>query len=129
MANDVSSSGYMLLILLMIMMVVVVMQGAQSARVYHVTSYGADPTGRMDSTVALLQAISDAVKGTTTGKLMEEIQNLGGARIDLDGGNYMISQSLRLPATGVGNLMVWLIKMFELIYPIYLFYQCDPHTL
>jgi hypothetical protein len=95
----------MLLILLMIMMVVV-MQGAQSARVYHVTSYGADPTGRRDSTVALLQAISDAVKGTTTGKLMVEIQNLGGARIDLDGGNYLISQSLRLPATGVGNLMV-----------------------
>lgn len=80
--------------------------GASSAHVYHVTSYGADPTGRSDSTGALLRAISDAVKGQSSGSLMEGIQNLGGARIDLDGGNYRIRQPLRLPATGVGNLMI-----------------------
>ncbi|KAG6641440.1 polygalacturonase QRT3-like [Carya illinoinensis] len=79
---------------------------ALSPHVYHVTSYGADPTGREDSTEALLRAISDAARGPSTGSLLEGIQNLGGAQINLDGGNYVITQPLRLPATGVGNLMI-----------------------
>jgi hypothetical protein len=103
--------------MIMMMMMMMVMQAASSGHVYHVTSYGADPTGRSDSTGALLRAISDAVQGASSGSLMGGIQNLGGARIDLDGGNYMISQPLRLPATGVGNLMVCLqaTNMFELL--------------
>ncbi|XP_030966603.1 polygalacturonase QRT3-like isoform X2 [Quercus lobata] len=81
-------------------------QAAFSARVYHVTSYGADPTGRRDSTEAVLRAISDAVQGSSEGLLMEGIKNLGGAQVNLDGGNYLISLPLRLPATGLGNLMI-----------------------
>ncbi|KAF5474569.1 hypothetical protein F2P56_006457 [Juglans regia] len=81
-------------------------EAAPSPHVYHVTSYGADPTGREDSTEALLRAISDAARGPSTGSLLEGIQNLGGAQINLEGGNYVISQPLRLPATGVGNLMI-----------------------
>ena len=87
-------------------MMMLVEQVASSSRVYHVTSYGADPTGTKDSTEALLRAISDAVQGPSEGSLIEGIKNLGGAQINLEGGNYLISQPLRLPATGLGNLMV-----------------------
>uniref|UniRef100_A0A2N9HDF8 Rhamnogalacturonase A/B/Epimerase-like pectate lyase domain-containing protein n=1 Tax=Fagus sylvatica TaxID=28930 RepID=A0A2N9HDF8_FAGSY len=81
--------------------------GASSARVYHVTSYGADPTGRMDSTDAILRAISEAVvQCPNEGSLIEGIKNLGGAQVNLEGGNYLISRPLRLPATGLGNLMI-----------------------
>ncbi|KAA8537178.1 hypothetical protein F0562_029690 [Nyssa sinensis] len=75
-------------------------------RVYHVTSFGADPTGKTDSTEALVEAISEASQGPTNGHLMEGIVNLGGAQITLDGGNYMISRPLRLPTAGLGNLMI-----------------------
>lgn len=75
-------------------------------RVYHVTSYGADPTGSSDSTEAILAAIADAANGPNEGYLMEGINNLGGAQINLEGGNYLIRRSLTLPVSGVGNLMV-----------------------
>jgi len=88
------------------------MQGVNYPRVYHVTSYGADPTGSSDSTEALLAAIEDAAKGPSEGYLMQGIKNLGGSRINLEGGNYLISQPLRLPVAGVGNLMVCLQKPF-----------------
>ena len=73
---------------------------------YHVISYGADPTGKTDSTEALLEAMSAAFQGPSHGDLMEGIVNLGGARIDLQGGHYLISRPLRFPDSGAGNLMV-----------------------
>lgn len=82
------------------------MQGVNNPRVYHVTSYGADPSGNSDSTEALLAAIADAAKGPSEGHLIEGIKNLGGAQVNLEGGNYLISKSLQLPVAGVGNLMV-----------------------
>ncbi|KAJ4975183.1 hypothetical protein NE237_000289 [Protea cynaroides] len=75
-------------------------------RVYRATAYGADPTGKTDSTDALLNAISDAFKTSNNGDLMQGIINLGGAQIDLEGGYYMISRPLQLPATGGGNLVI-----------------------
>ncbi|MED6143328.1 Polygalacturonase qrt3 [Stylosanthes scabra] len=76
-------------------------------RVYHVTSYGADPTGNSDSTEALIAAIADAAaKAPSQGQLMQGITDLGGAHIDLEGGNYLISRPLRFPVAGVGNLMI-----------------------
>lgn len=81
-------------------------------RVYLVTSYGADPTGNSDSTEALLAAIADAARGPSEGELIQGISDLGGALIDLEGGNYMISRPLQLPVAGVGNLMVCLHKPF-----------------
>lgn len=83
-----------------------VMQVGSAPRVYLATSYGADPTGVADSTDALLAALSDAFKGPRDGMLMEGIANLGGARIDLEGGNYLISRPLTFPAVGAGNIMV-----------------------
>ncbi|KAL3838054.1 hypothetical protein ACJIZ3_022645 [Penstemon smallii] len=79
---------------------------SSSPLVYHVTSYGADPTGKADSTDAILGAISDALKGPGNGFLMEGIVNLGGARVDLDGGNYLISRPLQFPVAGKGNLLI-----------------------
>jgi hypothetical protein len=58
-----------------------------------VTDYGADPTGRLDSTEALQQAISDAFGSPVDTHLME-------------GGTYKISRPLRLPDTSGGNFMV-----------------------
>lgn len=81
-------------------------EGMNNPRVYHVTSYGADPTGNSDSTEALLAAIADAANGPSEGYLMEGISNLGGAQINLEGGNYMIRKSLKLPVTSVGNIMI-----------------------
>ncbi|KAF8408589.1 hypothetical protein HHK36_004652 [Tetracentron sinense] len=79
---------------------------SSSSRVYHATSYGADPTGKTDSTEALLRTISDAFETPSGGVLIQGIKNLGGTQIHLEGGSYMISRPLRLPATGGGNLLI-----------------------
>ncbi|KAJ0018857.1 hypothetical protein Pint_12080 [Pistacia integerrima] len=81
-------------------------QGKSGSKVYYVTSYGADPSGKSDSTDAILKAISDAYNGPRLGNLIEGITNLGGAQIHLEGGNYLISKPLQLPAAGAGNLMI-----------------------
>ncbi|CAH9077182.1 unnamed protein product [Cuscuta epithymum] len=79
-------------------------------RVYRVTSYGADPTGEEDSTEAIMAAITDALNGPSgeekEGFLFAGIRNLGGARIDLQGGTYVVSRSLKFPVTGRGNLII-----------------------
>ncbi|KAK8563234.1 hypothetical protein V6N12_011287 [Hibiscus sabdariffa] len=80
---------------------------APVSRVYHVTNYGADPTGKSDSTEALNKAIADAFHDPSEGFLMEGITNLGGPQIHLEGGNYLLSKPLRLPAAGAGNLMIY----------------------
>ncbi|XP_043688214.1 polygalacturonase QRT3 isoform X2 [Telopea speciosissima] len=77
-----------------------------SPRIYRATAYGADPTGKTDSTEALLKAISDAFESPNNGDLMQGITNLGGAQVYLEGGYYMISRPLRLPASGGGNLLI-----------------------
>ncbi|CAI9783547.1 unnamed protein product [Fraxinus pennsylvanica] len=82
------------------------MQATSPPRVYHLTSYGADPTGKTDSTEALLEAISDALDGPTNGFLMKGILNLGGEKIELDGGNYLISRPLQFSVAGRGNLVI-----------------------
>lgn len=79
---------------------------SQSSRIHHVTAYGADPTGKTDSTEAIMRAISDAFQAKDGKVLMTGIANLGGAEIHLEGGSYKISSPLRLPSAGGGNLMV-----------------------
>ncbi|XP_058089651.1 polygalacturonase QRT3-like [Magnolia sinica] len=77
------------------------------SRVYHVTVYGADPTGKIDSTDAIMRAISDAFQAPDEDRvLMAGITDLGGAQVHLDGGIYKISRPLRMPASGGGNLMI-----------------------
>ncbi|KAJ9693209.1 hypothetical protein PVL29_012096 [Vitis rotundifolia] len=79
---------------------------SSSSREHHATDYGADPTGRSDSTEALQQAIFDAFASPIDGHLMQGITNLGGVELHLDGGTYMISRPLRLPDIGGGNFMI-----------------------
>ncbi|GLT53531.1 hypothetical protein SLA2020_267960 [Shorea laevis] len=76
------------------------------SRVIHVTEYGADPRGRLDSTEALQQAISDAFRSPVDGHLMEGVADLGGTEVHLDGGTYKISRPLRFPDTSGGNFMI-----------------------
>ncbi|KAJ9168530.1 hypothetical protein P3X46_020040 [Hevea brasiliensis] len=75
-------------------------------RVFEATSFGADPSGKLDSTEALEKAIAAAFQGPKELFLMNGITNLGGAHIHLQGGIYKISQPLRLPTVGAGNLMI-----------------------
>lgn len=81
-------------------------QISSRSRVYHVTDYGADPTGNTDSSEAIRKAISDAFQHPSDHVLKAGIADLGGAEIHLDGGSYLISSAITLPATGGGNLKV-----------------------
>ncbi|KAI3781142.1 hypothetical protein L2E82_11143 [Cichorium intybus] len=74
--------------------------------VFPVIAYGADPTGKNDSTDAILAAISDAVSGDGVGFLMQGIANLGGVHISLEGGIYKISRPIKFPVAGRGNILI-----------------------
>lgn len=77
-----------------------------SSRVYHATDYGADPTGKTDSTSALMKAIDDAFKAPNDRNLMPGITDLGGAELHLDGGSYLVSSPIKLPASKGGNFKI-----------------------
>lgn len=84
----------------------VLVQASPRTRVFKVTDYGADPTGQTDSTEAIFRAISDAFRAFDNKVLMAGIADLGGAEVHLEGGTYNISNPLRLPASGGGNVVV-----------------------
>jgi hypothetical protein len=81
-------------------------QVSSNGRLFYVTDYGADPTGTTDSTKALLDAINEAFNVATRAQTMSGVQDLGGVAIHLEGGNYLISEPLQLPASGGGNVLV-----------------------
>ncbi|PON88515.1 Pectin lyase fold containing protein [Trema orientale] len=74
-------------------------------RVFYPIGYGADPTGAEDSSGAILKAVEDAFELQNGAQLLPGINDLGGVVIDLQGGNYKLSQPLRFPSAG-GNLVV-----------------------
>lgn len=78
-------------------------------REYRVTSYGADPSGKTDSTDAIMRAISDAfgVSVPSGYHLMDGIKNLGGTEINLEGGIYVISRPIQFPTAGRGNFKIY----------------------
>ncbi|CAF2236050.1 unnamed protein product [Brassica rapa] len=75
-------------------------------KVIYPIGYGADPTGRQDSSDAILEALTDAFKLQTGLHMMPHVADLGGIVIDLQGGNYKIGKPLRFPSSGGGNLVV-----------------------
>ncbi|XP_037486891.1 polygalacturonase QRT3-like [Triticum dicoccoides] len=77
-----------------------------SSRVYHVTDYGADPTGAADATAAIKKAIADAFSPPSNATMAAGIPDLGGAEIHLDGGTYLVNGPLTLPASGGGNFKI-----------------------
>ncbi|CAL9200261.1 unnamed protein product [Musa hybrid cultivar] len=81
-------------------------QAKSGSRVYHVIDYGADPKGVADSFAAISKAISDAFADAASGlSLIAGISNLGGVEVHLDGGVYVVTSPLTLPANG-GNVKI-----------------------
>lgn len=78
-----------------------------ASRVYHVTDYGADPTGAVDATAAIKKAIADAFSLPSNATMTGGIPDLGGAEIHLDGGTYLVNGPLTLPASGGGNFKIY----------------------
>jgi hypothetical protein len=82
---------------------------ATSSFVIHPADFGADPTGKADSTDSLKKAIAallDTSKhGNSTPPMAASIVNFGGATLDLDAGVYLISAPLIIP-TYVGNVKI-----------------------
>ncbi|XP_074566448.1 polygalacturonase QRT3-like [Curcuma longa] len=74
-------------------------------RIYHVTEYGADPTGKADSTEAIRKAVADACAATTDQWLIAGVNNLGGTEVHLDGGVYLVDAPITLPS-GSGNIKI-----------------------
>lgn len=72
---------------------------------FYPIGYGADPSGVKDSSDAFLKAIGDAFQLQNGAELVEGVNDLGGVVIDLQGGNYKITQPLRFPSGG-GNVLV-----------------------
>lgn len=72
---------------------------------FYPIGYGADPTGVEESSNAILKALEDAFAIQNGAELLPGINDLGGVVIDLQGGNYKISQPIRFPSGG-GNVVV-----------------------
>jgi hypothetical protein len=69
-------------------------------------TYGADPTGRTDSTAAFQAAMAAVLASNTSGHHMSDgIVDLGGVVLDLGGGDYLLSAPLVVPPF-YGNLRV-----------------------
>ncbi|CAK9136996.1 unnamed protein product [Ilex paraguariensis] len=77
----------------------------RSGRVLYPIGYGADPTGAQDSGDAIVKSVGDAFKVQNSLELLPGVPDLGGVIIDLQGGNYNISNPIRFPA-GAGNVLV-----------------------
>ena len=78
---------------------------ARSARSDHtgesplirVAALGGDPTGRRDSSKAFGAAVAEAIS-RASGRLMgDNVKDLGGAVIDLEGGDYIVSTPIVVP--------------------------------
>jgi len=68
------------------------------------TTFGADPTGKQDSSAAFAQAMN-AVIARALHNMSDGIRDLGGVVLDLQGGEYLISSPLQVPQF-VGNLRI-----------------------
>lgn len=62
------------------------------------TDFGADPTGRNDSTQAFAAAVQALLQHNTSGHTLSfGVADLGGATLDLAGGDYLISAPIIIP--------------------------------
>ena len=68
--------------------------------------YGADPTGRVDSTDAFAAAVGACLARNTSGHVLSfGVADLGGVTLDLGGGDYLVSSPVVFPA-GFGNYRI-----------------------
>ncbi|XP_068655906.1 polygalacturonase QRT3-like [Aristolochia californica] len=77
----------------------------KNGRIFYPVGYGADPSGQIDSSDAIISAVNDAYNGSSEFTLMQGITDLGGVVIDLQGGQYKISKPIRFPPNA-GNILV-----------------------
>ena len=68
-----------------------------SSTLFLPTAYGADPLGVVDSTPAFTRLMADLLAVNHSHRLANNIVDLGGATVDLQGGDFLISQPLVLP--------------------------------
>jgi len=61
------------------------------------TDYGADPSGINDSTAAFASLMNDLLHVTPGRKMAANITNLGGVTLNLQGGQYLISEPIIIP--------------------------------
>ncbi|XP_020109323.1 polygalacturonase QRT3 [Ananas comosus] len=76
----------------------------KKSRMFNLIEYGADPSGTLDSSEAILKAVEDAFKVQSASGMLWGVNNLGGVVIDLHGGYYKIGKPIRFPSGG-GNLV------------------------
>ena len=69
--------------------------------------FGADPTGRTDSTAAFRKTLEVLLNtsAVAVSRMASGIYDLGGATLDLEGGEYLISQPIVIPPF-VGNVLI-----------------------
>ncbi|KAH0894384.1 LOW QUALITY PROTEIN: hypothetical protein HID58_056813 [Brassica napus] len=86
-------------------------------KVIYPIGYGADPTGRQDSSDAILEALTDAFKLQTGLHMMPHVADLGGVVVDLQGGHYKIGKPIRFPSSGASNVFPGNRHLIELVPP------------
>jgi len=76
-------------------------------RIIDPTAFGADPTGKTDSTAAFTRAVAAllSTKAVAPHAMAAHIKDLGGATLDLGGGQYLLSAPVVIPPM-YGNLHV-----------------------
>lgn len=79
---------------------------APSSPAVYPVAFGADPTGKTDSTSAFAAAMAAVLAHNTSGhKMSEGIADLGGVVLDLQGGDYLVSAPVVVPPY-FGNLRI-----------------------
>ena len=73
--------------------------------VFSPTDFGADPTGKTDSTDAVLKALNSMLNIVNASVMADGIKDLGGATLDLRGGTYLISKTVTVPQY-MGNFKI-----------------------
>lgn len=67
------------------------------SNVISITSLGGDPTGKIDSTDAFKKAVEELISRKTDKTMSDGIADLGGAVIDLEGGEYVVNDTVFFP--------------------------------
>ncbi|XP_068653985.1 polygalacturonase QRT3-like [Aristolochia californica] len=77
----------------------------KNGRIFYPVGYGADPSGKLDSSDAIIGAVNDAYKARSEITMLPGISDLGGVVIELQGGQYKLSKPIRFPPNA-GNIVV-----------------------
>jgi hypothetical protein len=80
-------------------------RSAPSSGVIFPTDFGADPTGKADSSTAFAAALAEMLSRGSGQNLSDGIKDLGGAVMDLQGGDYLLSAPLVIPQF-FGNMRI-----------------------